>query len=687
MTVANPKHTNRLLHETSPYLQQHAHNPVHWQPWGPQALEQARAEDKPILLSIGYSACHWCHVMAHESFEDENIARLMNELYVNIKVDREERPDLDRIYQTAHQWLAQRPGGWPLTVVLAPDDHAPFFAGTYFPKEPRHGLPGFAEVLQRVHEHFRRQRGRLRENGAAFRDAFAGIAPQPGELRAGAVARAVSDFTDRYDPVYGGFGGAPKFPHPMNLELLLRHASRGDQHSARSLASVRHTLTAMAGGGIYDQLGGGFCRYAVDEKWEIPHFEKMLYDNAQLLPLYAHAWKSTGDERFRRVAGETGEFLMRELQDAAGGYYSSLDADSEGEEGKFYVWDRQEIQSLLEAGEWGAVEAHYGLRGRPNFEDRWHLNVAVPREQLGERLGRDRIEAETLLDGARRKLLGEREKRVRPGRDEKILTSWNGLAIRAMALAGRLLDRPDFLASAERALDFARATFWRDGRLSATSRNGRTHLMGYLDDYAFLAWGALELLQARWRPADLDLALALAGALRAHFEDAKEGGFFFTADDHERLLARYKPSGDDALPSGNAVAARVFLTLGALLGAPEHLETARRTLAAVAGDIERDPGAHAAACIALEDFLAPPQLVVIHGPAAELAPWQRAAAADFAPRRLVFAVPDEAAGGSGILTARPARGGCNATLCEGHVCREPITSIEALVSELRATAH
>jgi uncharacterized protein YyaL (SSP411 family) len=685
--TSEPKYTNRLIHETSPYLQQHAHNPVDWHPWGPEALDKARAEDKPILLSIGYSACHWCHVMEHESFEDEGTAGLMNAHYVNIKVDREERPDLDRIYQTAHQFLAQRPGGWPLTLVLSPDDHAPFFAGTYFPKEPRHGLPGFAEVLRRVHGHFRAQRDRLKENGAAFREAFAQIAPRPGDLRVEAIARAVRDFTEQYDPVYGGFGGAPKFPHPTSLELLVRHAARGGKGSDQSLAIVRHTLKAMAEGGLYDQLGGGFCRYSVDEKWGIPHFEKMLYDNAQLLPLYVQAWKATGEALFRRVAEETGEFLMREMQDADGGYYSSLDADSEGEEGRFYVWDRRELQTLLDDGEWAVVEAHYGLRGGPNFEGRWHLNVAVPREQLGERLGRNPAEVEDLLRSARRKMRVEREKRVRPGRDEKILASWNGLAIRAMALAGRLLERADLTASAERALDFAHVTLWRDGRLFATTRNGKTHLNGYLDDYAFLAAAALELLQARWRTEDLDFALALAGEMRAHFEDAQGGGFYFTADDHERLLHRHKPSGDDALPSGNAAAAQVFLALGSLLGAPEHLETARRTLAALAGDIERHPGAHAALCLALEDLLAPPPLLILRGPASELPSWLRAATADFAPRRQVFAVPDEAGGLSGILAQHRARGVCTATLCEGHVCREPMTSLEGLVSMLHASVR
>ncbi|HVJ11954.1 MAG TPA: thioredoxin domain-containing protein, partial [Burkholderiales bacterium] len=509
---------NRLRGETSPYLQQHAANPVDWYPWGAEALERARAEDKPILLSVGYSACHWCHVMAHESFEDPAVAAVMNRLFVNVKVDREERPDLDQIYQTAHQMLAQRAGGWPLTMFLAPDG-APFFGGTYFPKEPRYGLPGFPELCERVAEAWRGKRAAIAAQNAEVLQALGRTLPRPAaqarQLDAAPIKLLLDTLRANFDARHGGFGAAPKFPHPTDLELCLR---QGESEI------VFTTLTRMCEGGIYDQLGGGFCRYSVDARWMIPHFEKMLYDNGPLLGLLADAWLTSGDPLYAKCAAETAGWVMREMQSPEGGYYSSLDADSEGEEGKFYVWDRDEVQRLLTPEEYAATAAHFGLDQPPNFENRhWHLYVAQPGA------------------AAVAKLFAAREKRIRPGRDEKILVSWNALAIRGMARAGRALARPDWIASARRALGFIRAAMWREGRLLATYKDGKAHLNAYLDDYALLIGALLELMQEQFVPADLEWASALADVLLEQFEDAAAGGFFFTARDHESLILRPKP--------------------------------------------------------------------------------------------------------------------------------------------------
>src|SRR3989475_5035 len=471
---------NRLANQTSPYLQQHAANPVDWYPWGPEALERARREDKPILLSVGYSACHWCHVMAHESFEDPAVAAVMNRLFVNVKVDREERPDLDQIYQSAHQMLAQRPGGWPLTMFLSPDG-TPFFGGTYFPKAARFGLPGFPDLCERIAAIWRDKQPDIASQNSEVQKALARTlprrAPRRPELSRDLLRAVLDNLRASFDARFGGFGGAPKFPHPTDLELCLRKGETDIAHT---------TLKRMCEGGIYDQLGGGFSRYSVDAQWMIPHFEKMLYDNGPLLSLLADAWLVTGDPLYARCAEETAGWIMREMQSPEGGYYSSLDADSEHEEGKFYVWSREEAQSALTGEEYAVLSSHFGLDQPPSFENRhWHLHVARPVEP-----GKEGI-----LEKAKQKLFAARAKRVRPGRDEKVLVSWNALAIRGMAHAGRVFGREPWIASARRALDFIRSRMWRDGRLLATSKDGHAHLAAYLDDYAYLMAALIELLQ------------------------------------------------------------------------------------------------------------------------------------------------------------------------------------------------
>ncbi len=686
MTATHTAHSNALARETSPYLLQHAHNPVDWQPWGPEALDRARRENKPILLSIGYSACHWCHVMAHESFEDEATARVMNELFVNIKVDREERPDLDRIYQTAHQMLAQRPGGWPLTMFLAPGDHTPFFGGTYFPKEPRHGLPAFTDLCRRVANYFRENRDEIENQNASVRASFQRLGASGStvgvQISEGVLGRARTEIADQFEPEYGGFGHAPKFPHPTTLERLLRHWARHPDDK-EALHMARFTLHAMASGGVYDQLGGGFCRYSVDDYWMIPHFEKMLYDNGQLLALYADAAIAMNDSVFRRIAIETGEWVIREMQSPEGGYCSALDADSEGAEGKFYVWQPEEVKALLTPEEYAVLAPVYGLDRKQNFEDHaWNLHVFQAPVTIAEKLGLDGERAARLLTNARQKLLAARGTRARPGRDDKVLTAWNGLMIKGMARAGRLLDRPDFVVSAERAFDFIRAQLWKNGRLLASYKDGRAHLNAYLDDYAFLLEGGLELLQARWRDGDLEFLIELAETLLDHYEDKSSGGFFFTSDDHEQLIHRPKPASDDAIPSGNGVAALALTRLGHLLGATHFLDAAHRTLVALWRDIERAPSYHNSLLAAVEESLHPTETVVLRGRRDAMHPWIACCIAHYAPRRFTLAIPDDAAELPGILGQRGVKDGVTAYACSGHACRPPVTELAAFEEAL-----
>jgi uncharacterized protein YyaL (SSP411 family) len=667
---------NRLGEETSPYLQQHASNPVHWQPWGEEALAEARTSGKPILLSVGYSACHWCHVMAHESFEDDETARLMNELYVNIKVDREERPDIDKIYQASHQLMSGQAGGWPLTVFLTPDQ-VPIFTGTYFPKERRYGMPAFREVLAAVAEYHRGKPDEIRERGAQVVAALASAETAGGDdfaaLSRAPLLTARQRLRDNYDAEHGGFGGGPKFPHPSTLELLLAHwhGSSASDADAEALTMVTHSLACMADRGLYDHLGGGFFRYSVDRYWAIPHFEKMLYDNAQLLGLYAHAYAATGTARFAAVASATADWVMRDMQDPRGGYYSTLDADSEHEEGKFYVWTPAEADAVLEPSEAAVAKRVLGLARPPNFEgEHWHLHRAESPASAGAALGIGAERAGELLEAARRKLLAVREKRAWPGRDEKLLVSWNGLMVGGMARAARVLDRADLAESATRAVDFIRAELWQGGRLKATYKDGRARFAAYLDDYAFLTLGLLELLQCRWRDEDLAFARELLEVLLAHFEDAR-GGFFFTADDHEQLITKPKPFVDEAVPAGNGVAALALLALGSLLGEQRYLDAAERTVRAALHTLERYPDAHPTLLLALEQLLAPPKLVVLRGTPQELAPWRRKLGASYEPHRLAFAIPNGAEL-PGLLAHRAPRERAVAYVCEGMTCRAPV---------------
>lgn len=666
---------NRLAAETSPYLLQHANNPVDWHPWGEQALTLARDLDKPILLSIGYSACHWCHVMAHESFEDPATAAVMNALFINIKVDREERPDLDQIYQNAHSILSRRSGGWPLTMFLTPDQ-VPFFGGTYFPPTPRYDLPGFVGLLRQISTAWHERRAEIEEQNASVLRILEQTMHQdaPAELDGAVVTAAASDLAEMFDPVHGGFGGAPKFPNPADLALLLRGGPK-----SRHMALF--TLSKMADGGIYDHVGGGFCRYSVDDHWEIPHFEKMLYDNGQLLGLYSDAWLQTGQMQYREVLEQTVGWLIREMQSDDGPFFSSLDADSEGEEGRFYVWQRNELQQHLNTLEYALMSQRYGLENAPNFEHAWHLHVTCGVDTAAQNLGISPQAMAERWNTTRMKLLQVRDARIRPGRDDKLLTSWNALTITGLARAGRILGHPEWVLAAQQAIDFIHDHLWREGQLLATAKDGNAHLNAYLDDHAFLLQSLLELMQSDFRTRDLDFAVALADALLSRFEDTEHGGFFFTSHDHEPLIQRPKLAHDNATPAGNGIAAFALQRLGHLLGDTRYLKAAENTLRAFAVTMRRNPAACPSLVMALEEYLTPSTIVILRGPQQAITLWKKQLDCKWLQATCVLALPETAANLPQALD-HPLQNNVNAWVCRGVECLPAIDHWEDLLEKL-----
>ncbi len=679
--------SNRLASETSPYLQQHASNPVHWQPWDKEALAIAKQTNKPILLSIGYSACHWCHVMAHESFENKKIAAVMNELFVNIKVDREERPDLDKIYQSAHQLLNQRGGGWPLTVILTPEEQIPFFAGTYFPDTPKHNMPAFADVLQRVEAFYREHPEDIDKQNSSLQNALHNMANIPvsdESLNSLPIDACRQQLAKTYDKKFAGFGDAPKFPHPTNLEFLLRHyivTRQSGQADAASYAMLTETLAAMVKGGLYDQLGGGFYRYSVDKQWVIPHFEKMLYDNGPLLSLYAQTYSVLKEQNFnifRDAAEQTANWLIREMTSNEGAYYSTLDADSEGKEGTFYIWSKQQIKEILTDTEYKIAEKYYGLNAKANFEGKWHLNIQASVDSIAKKLKLSEPEVTESIATIKQKLFSIRAKRIPPGRDEKILTSWNALMIKGMAISGRLLQNDKFICSAHKAIDFVRDTLFKDKRLLATCKDGKAHLMAYLDDYVFLIDALLESLQARWRSEDLEFAIELADIVMQHFYDSEKGGFYFTANDHEQLISRPKPLMDEAIPSGNGIAAYALNRLGHLTGEQTYIDAADKTLHYAWCSINEIPYAHAALLFALDETLNPPTIIVIRGNENEIRQWQQAVDKNYQPNKMVFAIPASLTDLPGILNERKATDAPIAYACSGTSCKPAVSDLSEL---------
>ncbi|MFM9912146.1 MAG: thioredoxin domain-containing protein [Methylophilaceae bacterium] len=658
---------NKLAQETSPYLLQHADNPVQWHPWGEEALALAKAQDKPILLSVGYSACHWCHVMAHESFEDSATAAVMNTHFINIKVDREERPDIDQIYQTAHSVMTQRTGGWPLTMFLTPDQ-LPFYGGTYFPPTPRYGLPGFSGLIEKVAEAYHERKTDIAAQGhqlVAALNQRTGSATQT--LSDAPIETGVEQLTAVFDSTHGGFGRAPKFPNAPDWVLFMRLAATGDGNAQHML---HKTLSAIAAGGIYDHLAGGFCRYSVDERWEIPHFEKMLYDNGQLLSLYSDGWLLTGEARWREVVEDSINWLLRDMQDAGGAFYAALDADSEDIEGKYYVWQTEQVKALLPEDVYPQFAAHYGLNDAPNFEHEfWNLRVN----------GLD--DGAPHLTEARETLLKVREKRIPPGRDEKILTSWNALLIQGLSKAGRSFNRPEWIKTAQQAVDFIHQNLWVNGHLLACYKDNQARFNGYLDDYAFLLNALLDLLQAEYRQTDLDFAIDLSEALLSNFEDTENGGFFFTSHDHETLIQRPKSPFDNAIPSGNGITAFALQRLGHLLGELRYLHAAERTLFAFGEAINGNPAACPSLLCALQEWLTPPTVVVLRGETAVLKTWSQALAQQLLPHCVVITVPNGVDTGFVALN-KPSENIVNAWVCRGVECLPVIHQLENLLSEL-----
>ncbi|MDQ7794545.1 MAG: thioredoxin domain-containing protein [bacterium] len=663
---------NRLAGEKSPYLLQHAHNPVDWYPWGPEALEKARREDRPIFLSIGYAACHWCHVMERESFEDEEVAAILNRHYVPVKVDREERPDLDHVYMTACQALTGQ-GGWPLTVILDPD-HRPFFAGTYFPKRSKWGKPGLLDLLERVAKLWREDREGLLEAGERITALLQTHLSRTtgGQITADVIPKAYRRLESQFDPEYGGFGRAPKFPTPSNLTFLLRYHRQAGE--ARALAMVETTLRAMRQGGIWDHVGFGFARYSTDRQWLVPHFEKMLYDNALLATVYLEAYQVTGDREYAGVARDIFTYVLRDMTGPEGGFYSSEDADSEGEEGKFYLWTPAEVRQVL-----GEELAHLYCRflditEAGNFEGKNIPNrLRSPWQPGGDIAG--------VLEGARARLLEARSRRERPLKDDKVLTGWNALMVVALARGHRVLKDPSYARAAERALDFIETRLRRaDGRLLARYRDGEAAFPAYLDDHAFLTWALLEMYEAVFDPAYLERALQVNQDTLELFGD-DNGGLFFYGQDAETLIARPKELQDGALPAGNSVAALNLYRLARLTGREDLKEAADRQLEAFAGQVAEIPAASPHFLMALQFSLGPPMEVAVAGKGGApdtkrlLDVLQRA----FLPNAVLVLVPD----GPGrakletlapfVKDLRPRDGQPAAYVCEDYACRAPVT--------------
>jgi len=658
---------NKLLQEASPYLQQHAYNPVAWYPWGEEALTRAREENKPILLSIGYAACHWCHVMAHESFEDNETAELMNRLFINIKVDREERPDLDKIYQSTHYLLTQRSGGWPLTVFLTPHDLTPFFSGTYFPLHARYQLPAFKDVLQNISDIYHQRQHDIQLQNAELTKILNPIQPVISDvhLNKQPIQHALQTLQRNHDKQHGGFGTAPKFPQPSRLSFLLHNASQ----------LTHDTLIHMAAGGIYDQLGGGFYRYSVDAEWRIPHFEKMLYDNGQLLYLYALAYQQYQEPLFADIARHTAKWIIDVMQSPQGGYYSSIDADSEGHEGKYYVWSKSEVASLLDKDEFDVTQLFYGLNQQPNFEHAWHFYIAQSLDAIAAELKISITHAHDLLSSAQNKLLSVRNQRIAPAIDTKILTAWNSLMIKGMMTAGYIFNEPEFIQSAQHALNYMMKNHWINHRLLAVNKTNHTIPMGYLDDYAFLLDALITSLQMSWNKEQLDFAIELANTLITHFTDSTSGGFYFTADDHEQVLYRPKSFMDEAIPAGNAVAAKCLFLLGNLLGESRYINAAEKTLQAGWPLLTQYPAEHCELLQALNEFLEPPQLIVIRGSADELKQWQSTSKTI---NNYVFAIPDSEIDLPELLALKAIRSSPCAYVCQGTQCLDVIEELDIL---------
>ena len=684
-TAESAEFTNHLINESSPYLLQHAHNPVDWYPWGEEAFAKARRENKPVLLSIGYSACHWCHVMAHESFEDEQIARLMNDNFVNIKVDREERPDLDQIYMNAVQMMTHH-GGWPMTVFLTPDA-VPFYGGTYFPPQDRYNMPGFPRVLLSIAEAYRERQADIAETSQSLinelrRLSETNATAQPLEKEL--LDAAYTGIIRSYDAVNGGFGGAPKFPPAMTLEFLLRtHVRTGNP---QALEMVRHTTQKMALGGMYDQIGGGFHRYSTDAKWLVPHFEKMLYDNALLSRLYLHYFQISQDKLAHDTTTGILDYVLREMTSPAGGFYSTQDADSEGHEGKFFVWDYEEVQKLLNGPDAMLFCEYYDITPGGNFEGKNIPNVKLSMQELAQKHAMSVADLEDSLERSKARLFEIREQRIKPDRDEKVLTAWNGLMLASFAEAGAALNRPEYLETARRNADFLLSNLRRDGLLLRTYKDGVAKFNAYLEDYAFLIEGLVTLYETTGETRWFDEALTLTDRMIEEFWDKTNGGFYFTGNSHEELIVRSKDYFDNATPSGNSVAAIVLQRLAILTENEEHRNLASAVLNQIADSARKYPSGFGYALSAVDFRLATPkEIAVIAADQASLNLFLSDIWVKYLPNKVVAARVNEQETGGNISLLRN-RGMINdkttAYVCENYVCKQPVVDLDGLRQQL-----
>ncbi len=682
-----PKHTNRLIHETSPYLLQHAHNPVDWYPWGEDALELSKREQKPILLSIGYSACHWCHVMERESFENEDIASIMNDLFVNIKVDREERPDLDEIYMSAVQVMT-RHGGWPMTVFLTPD-LKPFYGGTYYPPEDRYGRPGFPKVMQAVSEAFNEKNEQVLEQADQITTQLNQMSnlvdPHEHELTEELMDKAFQHYRSTFDSQYGGFGNAPKFPPSMGLPFLLRYWHHSGNEYA--LEMVELTLQKMARGGLYDQLGGGFHRYSTDERWLVPHFEKMLYDNAQLVVAYFEAYQATQNTFYLDIATETLDYVLREMYDSEnGGFYSTQDADSEGVEGKFFVWEPNDVEDIIGEENVEIFCEYYDITPQGNFEGENILHVQTPIDIFARKIGMDLEQLEALLADCRQKLFDEREKRIKPGLDDKILTSWNGIMIRGMAMGYQLTGKPEYLTACEKSAEFVLTTLSQEnGLLLRTYRAGKSHLNAYLEDYSYFIAGLITLYEASFEPKWLTEAERLANIMIDQFGDPSNEGFFFTGKSHETLIVQSKSAYDGATPSGASMAIHSLLRLAKHLDKPEFHDKAVETLKLYFHQMDVMPSGSGQLLCELAFLLSTPKEIAIIG---EKEGTQTKAMLDalhniYLPNR-VIALSDSKDGNTLPLLVNRSQidNTTTAYVCEDYVCQTPTTDVDVFLQLL-----
>ncbi|VAW67137.1 Uncharacterized protein YyaL [hydrothermal vent metagenome] len=682
---------NKLHNETSPYLLQHADNPVNWHPWNEESLALAKNLNKPILLSIGYSACHWCHVMAHESFEDAGTAEIMNAHFINIKVDREERPDLDKIYQTAHSLLTSRSGGWPLTVFLSPDNQMPFFAGTYFPDKPRYNMPAFCEIMQLVTDAFKNKQTEIQQQEISINHILKNISSHSlsnETLNTLPLDLARKQLENAFRKTTGGFSDAPKFPHPDMLERCLRHylfLKYQNKTDNRALEILTFTLDKMALGGFQDQIGGGFFRYSTDEFWMIPHFEKMLYDNAQLLKIYTQAFLVTRYPHYKHTLQLTADWLIREMQTEQGGYCSALDADTEKVEGQTYIWSPQQIKALLTEKEFSVFEKKYNLSKPANFEGNWHLHSDISNDALSNELNINIDELQNFLDSASSKLMAQRNTRIQPGRDDKILCSWNALTIYAMAQAGRCTNNERYIFSATQSAEFIFNTLWKNKRLLASYKDSKAHLMAYLDDYAYLLQAILEILQSQWRNTYYHWAIEIADSLLEYFEDKKDGGFFFTSHDHEKLLYRSKTFSDDAMPNGNGVAASALIRLGLLSGDKKYWDAAEKTIRCAHSSLNEQAMTHCSLLHALELYLSPGLIIILRGDDEQLKHWQKIVNCQFIPQLICIAINNETTAPDKLKNKIPVGDIC-AYICEGTHCLPVITNINDFENHINKRA-